>query len=73
MAAPQVGVGALIGVGVALASTRVLGGLLHGVGAIDVSTFAATAGMMVLVGVLASYLPARRASNVDPIETLRGD
>jgi predicted permease len=68
-----VGVGALIGVGVALASTRVLGGLLYGVGAIDVTTFAATAGMMVLVGVLASYLPARRASNVDPIETLRGD
>ena len=68
-----VSVGACIGVGVALASTRVLGGLLYGVGALDVSTFAATAGLMVLVGVLASYMPARRASSVDPIETLRGD
>jgi ABC-type antimicrobial peptide transport system permease subunit len=68
-----VGVGALIGIAVALAATRLLGGLLYGVPAVDMSTFAATAALMVGVGLLASYMPARRASSVDPIETLRGD
>ena len=68
-----VGTGALIGLGVALAATRALGGLLFGVQALDVVTFATMSACMVVVGMLASYMPARRASNVDPIESLRGD
>jgi len=68
-----VGTGALIGLGVALAATRSLGGLLFGVQALDVVTFATMSACMVVVGMLASYMPARRASNVDPIESLRGD
>jgi putative ABC transport system permease protein len=68
-----VGAGALIGIGVALASTRALRGLLYGVAAFDLSTFAAMSACMVGVGLLASYVPARRASNVDPIESLRGE
>ena len=68
-----VGAGVVIGVVVALASTRLLGSLLFGVHALDATTFLAMSGSMVAIGMLASYLPARRASNVDPIESLRGE
>jgi predicted permease len=63
--------GISIGLLVAFATTRALRSLLFGVGAVDVVTFVATSGAMIVVGLLASYLPARRASNVDPILSLR--
>ena len=66
-------VGVVIGLAVAAASTRALRSLLFGVGALDLPTFAAVAGGMVLVGLVAAYLPARRASRVDPVESLRGE
>jgi predicted permease len=66
-------IGVAIGVAVAVGTTRVLGNLLFGVGAADVSTFVGMSIAMMLVGLLASYMPARRASNVDPIESLRGE
>ena len=66
-------VGIAIGVAVAAASTRALGSLLFGVQSIDATTFVAMSAVMVAVGLLASYLPARRASRVDPIVSLRGD
>ena len=66
-------VGAVIGVAVALASTRVLGSLLFGVKPVDPIVFAAMSAMMVAIGGLASYIPARRASSVNPIESLRSD
>jgi ABC-type antimicrobial peptide transport system permease subunit len=68
-----VALGVAIGLAAAIASTRALGGLLYGVETLDAGTFAAMSGAMVLTGLLASYLPARRASNVDPIEALRSD
>ncbi len=66
-------VGVVLGLMAAAASTRALRSLLFGVGALDPVTFAAVAGGMVLVGLLAAYLPARRASRVDPMESLRGE
>ena len=68
-----VGVGAVIGVLVALAGTRALSSLLFGVQPLDLATFVAMPLVMLLVGLLASYLPARRASSLDPIESLRRD
>jgi putative ABC transport system permease protein len=66
-------IGIVIGMGAALASTRFLGALLYDVEAADPLVFAATAVIMIAMGVLASYMPARRASSVDPVEALRSD
>jgi predicted permease len=66
-------VGVVIGVGVALFSTRALGTLLYNVEAVDPMIFVAMSGMLIAVGMLASYLPARKASRVDPLESLRSD
>jgi predicted permease len=68
-----VAIGVAIGVSVALASTKALGSLLFEVNAIDVPTFVGMSLSMIGVGLLASYVPAWRASKVDPIESLRGD
>jgi predicted permease len=65
------GIGVLIGAAAALVSTRVLGGLLFGIDAVDPRTFAGMSAAMILVALLASYLPARRASRMDPIDSLR--
>jgi ABC-type antimicrobial peptide transport system permease subunit len=66
-------VGVVIGMAAAFASTRLLGTLLYEVEAVDPLVFAVMSLMMVGIGVLASYMPARRASSVDPIEALRSD
>jgi predicted permease len=71
--ARAVAVGIAIGLLAALAATRVLGGLLYGVAAVDAPTFAATASLMLAIGGLAAYVPAHRASRVDPCESLRSD
>ena len=66
-------IGVVIGIAVALAATRLLGTLLYGVKPVDPIVFAGMSVMMIAIGVLASYMPARRASSVDPIESLRSD
>jgi putative ABC transport system permease protein len=68
-----VGLGVIIGGVGALAATRALESLLFGVTRIDIPTFAAMSAVMIGIGLLACYVPARRASNVDPIEAIRGD
>jgi putative ABC transport system permease protein len=68
-----VALGVGIGVVVAVLATRALGSLLFGVKAIDATTFVGMSLSMLAIGLLASYVPARRASRVDPIESLRAD
>ena len=64
-------VGVVIGVCAAFALTQLMRNLLFGVTAYDPVTFVAVAALLVLVVLLASYIPARRAMLVDPIVALR--
>jgi putative ABC transport system permease protein len=64
-------VGVVLGVAMALASTRILAGLLYGIGPRDPITFAATALGLVAVALLACWIPARRALRVNPLAALR--
>jgi predicted permease len=63
--------GIFVGSAVALAATRVLEGLLYGVAATDVPTFVAVALLLVAVSLIASYVPAARATRVDPALAMR--
>jgi putative ABC transport system permease protein len=65
--------GLAIGIAGALAVTRVLESQLFGVSASDPLTFAAVSAALIIVLLLAAYLPARRATRVDPIVALRAD
>ena len=68
-----VGAGVVIGAVAALALSRTLASLLFGVSAADAWTYGLTALALVVVAVLASYLPARRATRFDPALTLRAE
>jgi predicted permease len=64
-------IGAAIGIGGALGASRLLRGILYSPSVIDPLTFAGVPLLLTAVAALASWLPARRASGVDPLEALR--
>jgi ABC-type lipoprotein release transport system permease subunit len=66
-----VGFGLIVGIAGAIALTRVLQGVLYGVGTTDPSTFIAMAGLLAVVALAACWAPARSASRVDPAVALR--
>ncbi len=66
-------VGLVVGLVLAAAATRVLRSYLVGVSPLDALTFGATAALLMLVTLAASYLPARRAAAIDPVRALRSE
>jgi ABC-type antimicrobial peptide transport system permease subunit len=65
--------GIAAGICCAFFSNRLIQSLLYGVSAVDPLTFCLTVGFLALVGLLACYIPARQASKIDPMATLRSE
>jgi putative ABC transport system permease protein len=63
--------GLAVGLAGALAMTRLMASVLYGVSATDSATFVAVPSLLALVVFIACYLPARRATKVDPMIALR--
>jgi ABC-type antimicrobial peptide transport system permease subunit len=67
------GVGLAVGLVAAVALTRLMKGLLYGVGPMDPATMATVAAVLSAAAMVAAYLPARRATRIEPVEALRAD
>lgn len=67
------GTGIVVGLACSVAAAVLMRKLLFGVAAWDVSTLAAVAGVLGVAALLASYLPARRAASVNPVDALRAE
>jgi ABC-type antimicrobial peptide transport system permease subunit len=65
--------GAGIGLAAAVGLTRLMTSLLFGVGALDPLTYVGALVVILAAAALASYVPARRAARIDPVETLRAE
>ena len=66
-----VAIGLAAGLTAAMGISRLLSGLLYGVGTADAPAFVSTAAVLLFVALIANYVPARRATHVDPITVMR--
>ncbi len=69
--AGPIAVGIAVGIALAAAAARLLGGFLYGVAPNDPVTFGAVTLVLALCGLVAAYIPARRASRIDPMAAIR--
>lgn len=67
------GIGTVVGLVAAVAAARLMSSVLFGVSPLDVTAYAAAVAATLLAAALATYVPARRAASVDPMETLRAE
>jgi ABC-type lipoprotein release transport system permease subunit len=66
-------IGALLGLAAAAGLTRWMSSLLFGIAPLDPATYAGVAVLLIAAAAVASYVPARRASTVNPVEALRAE
>ena len=66
-------IGVAAGIALSLATSRALSSLLFGVGSFDLATIATVSAVVLVTGAAAAYLPARRASTLDPLSVIRGE
>jgi hypothetical protein len=67
------GLGLLLGVGISIATGRFVASMLYGLTPDDPSALTIAAVLLILVSIVAGYIPARRATRIDPIECLRSE
>jgi ABC-type antimicrobial peptide transport system permease subunit len=65
--------GAVVGLAAAMLLGRLMSSLLFGVGPLDPLAYVAALAVTIAAATLATYLPARRAANIDPMNTLRAE
>jgi macrolide transport system ATP-binding/permease protein len=68
-----VAAGTALGIGGSLAATRLIRGLFYGMRPWDVQTVTIVSAVLILAALLASYVPARRAASVNPVDALRSE